>query len=360
MATVVVGLSGGVDSAVTALLLKQQGYDVIGMFMVNWEETDSHGVCTSETDFEDVKRVADTIGIPYYTVNYAKEYWDRVFEYFLASYKEGRTPNPDVLCNREIKFGPFLNQAMLLGADYIATGHYAKKVVRDGVSYLYKSSDLNKDQTYFLNQLSQEQLSKVIFPLAEIEKPEVRRIAEENNLVNAKKKDSTGICFIGERNFRKFLKEYIPMQKGKIIDLEGNVLGEHDGVMYYTIGQCRGLNLGGKDGYDNDRWFVISKDVKNNILYVNCGECDEMYSSSLIASSFNWISGRPMENEFDCYVKCRYRQPDQKAHIKILENGDVKVIFDQKQRAVTLGQFAVLYAEDGMCYGGGEIIECIK
>ena len=360
MATVVVGLSGGVDSAVTALLLKQQGYDVIGMFMVNWEETDSHGVCTSETDFEDVKRVADTIGIPYYTVNYAKEYWDRVFEYFLASYKEGRTPNPDVLCNREIKFGPFLNQAMLLGADYIATGHYAKKVVRDGVSYLYKSSDLNKDQTYFLNQLSQEQLSKVIFPLAEIEKPEVRRIAEENNLVNAKKKDSTGICFIGERNFRKFLKEYIPMQKGKIIDLEGNVLGEHDGVMYYTIGQRRGLNLGGKDGYDNDRWFVISKDVKNNILYVNCGECDEMYSSSLIASSFNWISGRPMENEFDCYVKCRYRQPDQKAHIKILENGDVKVIFDQKQRAVTLGQFAVLYAEDGMCYGGGEIIECIK
>ena len=206
MATVVVGLSGGVDSAVTALLLKQQGYDVIGMFMVNWEETDSHGVCTSESDFEDVKRVADTIGIPYYTVNYAKEYWDRVFAYFLKSYKEGRTPNPDVLCNREIKFGPFLKQAMLLGADYIATGHYAKKVVRDGVSYLYKASDLNKDQTYFLNQLSQEQLSKVMFPLAEIDKPQVRRIAEEHKLVNARKKDSTGICFIGERNFRKFLK----------------------------------------------------------------------------------------------------------------------------------------------------------
>jgi tRNA-specific 2-thiouridylase len=357
MATVVVGLSGGVDSAVTALLLKQQGYDVIGMFMVNWEETDDHGVCTSESDFEDVKRVADTIGIPYYTVNYAKEYWDRVFAYFLKSYQEGRTPNPDVLCNREIKFGPFLNQAMLLGADYIATGHYAKKIVRDGIAYLYKADDLNKDQTYFLNQLSQEQLSKVLFPLAEIEKPEVRRIAEENNLVNAKKKDSTGICFIGERNFRKFLKEYIPMQKGKIMDLEGNVLGEHDGVMYYTIGQRRGLNLGGKDGYDNDRWFVVNKDVKNNILYVNCGECEEMYSSTLLASSFNWISGKPKQNEFDCYVKCRYRQPDQEAHIKILDNGDVFITFKEKQRAVTLGQFAVLYAEDGMCYGGGEIIE---
>ena len=356
METVVVGLSGGVDSAVTALLLKQQGYNVIGMFMVNWEETDSHGICSAETDFEDVKRVANAIGIPYYTVNYSKEYWDRVFEYFLKSYKEGRTPNPDVLCNREIKFGPFLDQAMQLGADYIATGHYAKKVVRDGVAYLYKASDLNKDQTYFLNQLSQEQLSKVIFPLAEIEKPEVRRIAEENNLVNAKKKDSTGICFIGERNFRKFLKEYIPMQKGKIKDLEGNVLGEHDGVMYYTIGQRRGLNLGGKDGYDNDRWFVVDKDVKNNILYVNCGECDQMFSNELIASSFNWISGKP-SNEFDCYVKCRYRQPDQAAHVKVLENGNVHITFKEKQRAVTLGQFAVLYAEDGMCYGGGEIIE---
>ena len=359
MATVVVGLSGGVDSAVTALLLKQQGYDVVGMFMVNWEETDSHGVCTSESDFEDVKRVADTIGIPYYTVNYAKEYWDRVFEYFLKSYKEGRTPNPDVLCNREIKFGPFLNQAMQLGADYIATGHYAKKVVRDGVSYLYKASDLNKDQTYFLNQLSQYQLSKVIFPLAEIQKPKVRQIAEEHNLVNARKKDSTGICFIGERNFRKFLKEYIPMQKGIIKDMEGNILGEHDGVMYYTIGQRRGLNLGGKDGYDNDRWFVVDKDVKNNVLYVNCGECDEMFSSSLIASSFNWISGKPAD-EFDCFVKCRYRQPDQAAHVSVQSNGDVLITFKERQKAITLGQFAVLYAEDGMCYGGGEIIKCNK
>ncbi len=356
METVVVGLSGGVDSAVTALLLKQQGYNVIGVFMVNWEEDDAHGICTSEQDFEDVKRVADTIGIPYYTVNYSKEYWDRVFEYFLKSYKEGRTPNPDVLCNREIKFGPFLQHAMMLGADYIATGHYAKKVVKNGIHYLYKANDLNKDQTYFLNQLSQEQLSKVMFPLAEIDKPMVRKIAEENNLVNARKKDSTGICFIGERNFRKFLKEYIPMQKGKIMDLEGNILGEHDGVMYYTIGQRRGLNLGGKAEYDNDRWFVVNKDVKNNILYVNCGECEEMFSHSLIASSFNWISGKPCD-EFDCLVKCRYRQPDQQAHASVQPNGDVLITFKEPQRAVTLGQFAVLYAEDGMCYGGGEIIE---
>lgn len=356
MATVVVGLSGGVDSAVSALLLKQQGYDVIGMFMVNWEETDPNGVCSSKDDFEDVKRVADAIGIPYYTVNYSKEYWDRVFEYFLKSYKEGRTPNPDVLCNKEIKFGPFLNQAMQLDADYIATGHYAKKIVRNGISYLYKAKDLNKDQTYFLNQLSQEQLSKVIFPLADITKPEVREIAKQNNLVNASKKDSTGICFIGERNFRKFLKEYIPMQKGKILDLDGNVVGEHDGVMYYTIGQRRGLNIGGKADHDNDRWFVVKKDVKNNILYVNCGECPEMFSNSLIASSFNWISGCPGK-EFDCFAKCRYRQPDQKAHAKVLDNGDVLLTFDKPQRAITLGQFAVLYAEDGMCYGGGEIIE---
>lgn len=357
METVVVGLSGGVDSSVTALLLKQQGYNVIGMFMVNWEENDSHGICSAEKDFEDVKRVADAIKIPYYTVNYSKEYWDRVFKYFLKAYNEGRTPNPDVLCNREIKFGPFLDQAMLLGADYIATGHYAKKVVKDGVSYLYKAHDLNKDQTYFLNQLSQEQLSKVIFPLAEIDKPKVREIAEANGLVTAEKKDSTGICFIGERNFRKFLKQYIPMQKGKIMDLDGNVVGEHEGVMYYTLGQRRGLNIGGKADYDNDRWFVVSKDVKNNILYVNCGECPEMFSSELIAGDFNWISGEPKEKTFDCFVKCRYRQPDQAGRVTILPNGKIHIKFKEKQRAVTLGQFAVLYAEDGMCYGGGEIIE---
>lgn len=357
METVVVGLSGGVDSSVAALLLKQQGYNVIGLFMLNWEENDENGVCSAEKDFEDVKRVADKIGIPYYTVNYSKEYLDKVFKYFLDEYERGLTPNPDVLCNREIKFGPFLEHALKLGADYVATGHYCKRVDRDGKVYLYKSYDQNKDQTYFLNQVSQKQLKNVLFPLADLDKKEVRKIAEENGLVTAEKKDSTGICFIGERNFRKFLKDFIPMQEGDICDMQGRVIGRHDGVMYYTLGQRRGLNLGGKDGYDNDRWFVVKKDVKKNILYVNCGECDEMYSTSLEATGFNWIADKPTE-PFDCLVKCRYRQPDQKARCEILENGNVRLTFEEKQRAVTPGQYAVLYAEDGMCYGGGEIIWC--
>lgn len=357
MKTVVVGLSGGVDSSVAALLLKQQGYNVIGLFMLNWEENDENGVCSAEKDFEDVKRVADKIGIPYYTVNYSKEYLDRVFKYFLDEYERGLTPNPDVLCNREIKFGPFLEHALKLGADYVATGHYCKRVDKDNKVYLYKSFDKNKDQTYFLNQVSQKQLKNVLFPLADLDKKEVRKIAEEYGLVTAEKKDSTGICFIGERNFRKFLKDFIPMQEGDICDMQGNVIGRHDGVMYYTLGQRRGLNLGGKDGYDNDRWFVVKKDVKKNILYVNCGECDEMYSRELEATGFNWITDKP-NKPFECFVKCRYRQPDQKARCEILENGNIRLTFEERQRAVTPGQYAVLYADDGMCYGGGEIISC--
>lgn len=356
MKTVVVGLSGGVDSSVAAYLLKKQGYNVIGLFMLNWEETDENGNCTAEQDFEDVKRVANKIGIPYYTVNYAKEYRERVFSYFLEEYEKGYTPNPDVMCNKEIKFGPFLKHAMELGADYIATGHYCKRVDRDGKVYLYKSYDQNKDQTYFLNQLNQSQLEKTLFPLADIDKTEVRKIASELGLITADKKDSTGICFIGERNFRNFLKTFIPARKGEIKDLNGNVVGTHDGVMYYTIGQRRGLNLGGKNGYDDDRWFVVKKDVKTNTLYVNCGECEEMFSSSCLVTDFNWITEKPKQ-DFDCFVKLRYRQPDQATHVKILENGNLVLTFKEKQRAVTIGQFAVLYAEDGMCYGGGRINE---
>ena len=287
METVVIGLSGGVDSSVGALLLKQQGYNVIGLFMVNWEEDDPNGICSAERDFEDVKRVADKIGIPYYTVNYSKEYYDNVFKLFLDDYSKGLTPNPDVLCNSEIKFGPFLQYAKKLGADYIATGHYCKRVDKNGKAYLYKAFDQNKDQTYFLNQLSQEQISQVLFPLQDMDKSEVRRIAQENGLVTAEKKDSTGICFIGERNFRNFLKDFIPMQPGDICDMSGKVIGRHDGVMYYTLGQRRGLNLGGLEGYDNDRWFVVKKDVKKNILYVNCGECEEMFSTELEATNVN-------------------------------------------------------------------------
>lgn len=359
METVVVGLSGGVDSSVAAYLLKKQGYNVIGLFMLNWEEQDDADHCTAEQDFEDVKRVANKIGIPYYTVNFAREYRERVFKYFLDEYEKGYTPNPDVLCNREIKFGPFLDYALSIGADYIATGHYCKRVDRDGKVYLYKSHDKSKDQTYFLNQLSQDQLKYVLFPLADIDKTEVRKIAKELGLVTAEKKDSTGICFIGERNFRQFLKNYLPAKKGKICDLDGKVLGEHDGVMYYTIGQRRGLNLGGKNGYKDDRWFVVKKDVKTNTLYVNCGECEEMYSSGCIVREFNWITD-DMSGEFSAKAKLRYRQPDQDVSVSVIDPHTIRLDFATRQRAVTIGQFAVLYDEMGMCYGGGRIDELVR
>ena len=357
--TVVVGMSGGVDSSVAALLLKEQGYNVIGLFMVNWNEEDDNGVCTSVNDYEDVKRVCNTIGIPYFTVNYAKEYWDKVFEYFLQEYKKGRTPNPDVLCNREIKFGPFLEQAKKIGADYIATGHYAKVYEKDGLYYLAKSKDKNKDQTYFLNQLSQEQLKNTLFPLADIEKPDLRKIAQKHNFVNAGKKDSTGVCFIGERHFRQFLKQYIPMQKGDIVDTNNKVVGKHDGVYYYTIGQRRGLNIGGMSTGNGKRWYVIGKDVEKNILYVSQGEGEELYSKGLVTYKVNWIPKEPANKKFDCFAKFRYRQPDQSVSVEILKD-KVLVHFKEKQRAVTEGQFVVFYDKDENCLGGGVIEEVIK
>jgi len=360
MAKVVVGVSGGVDSSVAAYLLKQQGHDVVGLFMVNWEE-DSEA-CTAEQDYEDVKRVCSAIGIPYYSVNYAKEYYDRVFTYFLEEYKKGRTPNPDVLCNREIKFGPFLEFAKKIGADYIATGHYCKKIEKDGKYYLCKADDLNKDQSYFLNQLSQEQLKYVLFPLENIQKPQVRQIAEELGLVNAQKKDSTGICFIGERNFRNFLKQYLPAKSGKIMTLDGREVGTHEGLMYYTIGQRRGLGIGGRSDSNGERWFVLKKDLENNILYVSQGEGQELFSSAMISEKFNWIPEKPQESEFDCYAKFRYRQPDQKVHVTILGD-NIKVDFYEKQRAVTPGQFVVLYQDDNqgnsVCLGGAVIDKVI-
>ena len=352
---VVVGISGGVDSSVAAYLLKKQGHDVIGLFMINWDEQD--GQCTAEDDYEDVKRVCTKIGIPYFSVNYAKEYYDRVFQYFLDEYKAGRTPNPDVLCNREIKFGPFLEKAKALGADMIATGHYAKTIVKDGKTYLAKANDLSKDQSYFLNQLNQNQLSSVIFPLADIEKKEVREIARELELSTADKKDSTGICFIGERNFKKFLKQYLPAQPGEIRNLEGEVVGRHDGLMYYTIGQRKGLNIGGRKDGNGERWFVLKKDLENNILYVSQGECDVLFSNGLYADTFNWIPEVPKEKKFSCLAKFRYRQPDQKVFVEVLDETHIKVDFEQKQRAITEGQFVVLYTEEGICLGGGIINE---
>lgn len=356
MKTVVLGMSGGVDSAVSAWLLKRQGYNVIALFMHNWEETDD-GCCTAEQDFEDVKRVSARLEIPYYSVNFAAEYKERVFSYFLDEYSKGRTPNPDVLCNREIKFGPFLQYAKALGADYIATGHYCGIRHDNGVHYLLKAKDQNKDQTYFLNQLSQEQLADVMFPLQNVDKTEVRKIAAELGLANAKKKDSTGICFIGERNFRNFLQTYLPNQVGEIVDVNGKVVGEHIGLMYYTLGQRRGLGLGGTTE-GQGRWFVVDKDLPNNRLIVSHGDEDVLMSKSLVANRVNWIPSLPAK-QFNCKAKFRYRQPEQEVDVSVDCEGRVDVVFHEKQRAVTPGQFVVFYLED-KCIGGGVIDEVRK
>ncbi|MDE6677243.1 MAG: tRNA 2-thiouridine(34) synthase MnmA [Clostridia bacterium] len=351
--TVVVGMSGGVDSSVAALLLKEQGYRVIGLFMQNWEEQGENGACSAEEDFADVRRVSGLLDIPYYTVNFAKEYMERVFSYFLAEYKAGRTPNPDVLCNREIKFGPFKDYAKKLGADYIATGHYCGISHEGNVHRLLKAKDSNKDQTYFLNQLSQEQLAGVLFPLSGLDKSEVRAIAEKHGLATANKKDSTGICFIGERNFRKFLQGYLPAQRGKILSLEGEEVGEHLGLMYYTLGQRRGLDLGGKKGEDG-RWFVVKKDLAHNILYVSHGDEAPLFSNSCSVEGFNFIPNPPEKDEFVCKAKFRYRQGEQGVRVKRTGACTLEIYFDEPQRAVTEGQYAVLYDET-QCLGGGVI-----
>ncbi|QDP40700.1 tRNA 2-thiouridine(34) synthase MnmA [Radiobacillus deserti] len=353
---VVVGMSGGVDSSVAALLLKQQGYDVVGIFMKNWDDTDENGVCTATEDFSDVVRVCNQLDIPYYSVNFEKQYWDKVFTYFLDEYKAGRTPNPDVMCNKEIKFKAFLEHAMSLGADYLATGHYAQ-VKRDGDQVqLIRGNDDNKDQTYFLNQLSQSVLSKVMFPIGHLPKSEVRRIAKEHDLATATKKDSTGICFIGERNFKEFLSEYLPAQPGKMMTLQGEVKGSHDGLMYYTIGQRQGLGIGGA----GEPWFVVGKNLKDNVLYVEQGaETDYLNSDALIATDLNWVNEQPLTEPFECTAKFRYRQKDSKVTVHPLENGRVKVVFHQTERAVTPGQ-AVVFYQDEVCLGGGTIDEVQK
>lgn len=353
---VVVGMSGGVDSSVTALLLKQQGYDVIGIFMKNWDDTDEFGHCTAEEDSEDVRRVCEQIGIPYYTVNFEKEYFDKVFTYFLDEYKRGRTPNPDVMCNREIKFGEFLNKAMDLGADYVATGHYARVVEKDGVFQLLRGVDNGKDQTYFLNALNQKQLSKTMFPIGHLPKPEVRRIAEEAGLYTAKKKDSTGVCFIGERNFREFLSGYLPAKSGKMIDIAtGEMKGDHDGLMYYTLGQRQGLGIGGSG--NGNPWFVADKDLDQNILYVVQGDQHpSLYSTGLVASVMNWIDGseHAVGSTLHCVAKFRYRQPDQGVTLTWQADGNVHVQFDEPQKAITPGQ-AVVFYDGELCLGGGTI-----
>ena len=350
--TVVVGMSGGVDSSVAAYLLKQQSYNVIGLFMMNWEETDPSGACSADSDYADVARVCSALGIPYYSVNFAKEYRDRVFKYFLEEYAAGRTPNPDVLCNREIKFGPFREYALNMGADYIATGHYCKIEHVSGKTRLLKAKDQSKDQTYFLNQVREEQLKDVLFPLADLDKAEVRKIANEQGLSTAKKKDSTGICFIGERNFRKFLQGYLPAQPGKIVTLGGEVVGEHIGLMYYTLGQRKGLDLGGRSG-EEGRWFVVKKDLKDNILYVSHGDETPLYSRACRVKNLNWIGYSP-EQMIICSAKFRYRQPEQGVKVTLENDGSALVEFNEPQRAVTEGQYAVFYNEVA-CWGGGVI-----
>jgi tRNA-specific 2-thiouridylase len=352
--TVVVGMSGGVDSSVTALLLKQQGYRVIGMFMKNWEEKDENGVCTSTKDFEDVERVCDQLDIPYYGVEFVKEYWDGVFKNFLEEYRAGFTPNPDILCNREIKFNVFMKKALSLGADFLATGHYAQNLVIDGENRLVKGTDPGKDQTYFLYTLKKEILEKVLFPIGHLPKSEVRELARAHDLATHAKKDSTGICFIGERNFRQFLGQYLEAKPGNIKRLDGTVVGEHRGVAYYTLGQRKGLGLGG----EGDCWYVVAKDPAANVVYVERGERHPaLYADELTATEMTWVSGAPpAEMPFKCRAKARYRQQDQECVISMREDDRVRVEFTRPQRALTPGQSAVFY--DGeICLGGGIIRE---
>jgi tRNA-uridine 2-sulfurtransferase len=353
---VVVGMSGGVDSSVAALILKEQGYDVIGIFMKNWDDTDENGVCTATEDYEDVIRVCNQIGIPYYAVNFEKQYWDKVFTYFLDEYKAGRTPNPDVMCNKEIKFKAFLEHAMNLGADYLATGHYARVVDRDGERKMLRGLDENKDQTYFLNQLSQDQIDKVLFPIGNLEKSRVRELAKEANLATATKKDSTGICFIGERNFKEFLGNYLPAQPGNMETMNGEVKGKHDGLMYYTIGQRQGLGIGGS----GEPWFVVGKDLERNVLLVEQGFHNELlYSDSITAVNVSFVSDKQKPKTFECTAKFRYRQPDNAVTVELQDDGTAKVLFKEPIRAVTPGQ-AVVFYDGEECLGGGTIDEIFK
>lgn len=352
---VVIGMSGGVDSSAAALILKQQGYDVIGVFMKNWDEKDEFGYCMASRDYEDVRSVCDKIGIPYYGVNFEKEYWDRVFTYFIDEYSKGRTPNPDVMCNKEIKFKAFLEYALKLGADYIATGHYARISFYNDEYKLLRGIDANKDQTYFLCMLNRYMLSKTLFPVGGMNKHEVREIAREYDLSTAEKKDSTGICFIGERKFKEFLSNYIPAKPGRIMSLSGEVVGFHDGLMYYTLGQRKGLGIGGIG--TGEPWFVVDKDLGSNILYVVQGDHQALYSYGLYAVDLNWINKMDGNRDFNCTAKFRYRQTDQDVHVKIEEDGNCRVKFKKQQRAVTPGQ-AVVFYDGEVCLGGG-IIEAV-
>jgi tRNA-uridine 2-sulfurtransferase len=350
---VIVGMSGGVDSSVAAHLLIVQGYRVEGLYMTNWDQ-DEDGYCTAAADYQDARKVCEQLGIPLHQVNFATEYRERVFQNFLDEYRSGRTPNPDVLCNREIKFGICFDYAMRLGADFVATGHYAR-VQHSSQVCLLKGLDPQKDQSYFLSAVSAKQFAKTLFPIGELPKSEVRRLAKSLALPVHDKKDSTGICFIGERPFEEFLAKYLAAQQGDIETMTGERVGQHRGLMFYTLGQRQGLRIGGTRGHAEEPWYVVGKDLKRNVLLVAQGrDHPSLFSRGLQASTLHWIAGLPPNKQFRCMAKTRYRQPDQSCDVQLSVNGTATVRFEQPQRAVTPGQFAVFYHDD-QCLGSGVI-----
>ena len=358
---VIVGMSGGVDSSVSAHLLIEQGYQVEGLFMKNWEEDDTDEYCAASQDLEDAQLVCDKLGIKLHTINFATEYWDNVFEYFLAEYKAGRTPNPDIMCNKEIKFKAFLEFACEdLSADYIATGHYVQREFIDGQWSMLRGLDSNKDQSYFLYTLSDEQVGRTLFPVGNIEKPAVRAIAEKADLVTHNKKDSTGICFIGERKFKDFLGQYLPAQPGKIESAEGEVIGDHDGLMYHTLGQRKGLRIGGLANAGEEPWYVVEKDLLRNVLIVGQGHNHpRLFSKGLIGDQLHLVNRKPLDAPLKCTVKTRYRQDDVPCHLSPMSDGEYLVMFDEPQSSVTPGQSVVFY-QDNICLGGGIINSLIR
>ena len=349
---VIVGMSGGVDSSVAAYLLKEQGFQVEGLFMKNWEEDDQTEFCTAKVDLEDAHKVCERLNIKLHTANFVSEYWDSVFKSFIEGYAAGETPNPDILCNREIKFNHFLEYSNLLGSDYIATGHYAR--IKHGSSYpsLLKSRDLNKDQTYFLQDVAKEKLNKCLFPLGDLLKEEVREIAQSQGFENSRKKDSTGICFIGERRFDTFIKNYLSDTPGKVVDTAGRILGDHQGLHFYTIGQRKGINIGGLKNRLEAPWYVVDKEIDTNTLIISQKETDLIHNW-LRVSGINWMEDQDLP--IKCQAKIRYRQPDQKCRIVKGVNRELLVTFDRPQRAVTKGQYAAFYSGDTLL-GGGQIV----
>ncbi len=351
---IIIGMSGGVDSSVAALLLIQQGYEVEGLFMKNWEEDDDEDYCAATEDLSDATAVCETLGIKLHTVNFSSEYWDRVFQLFLDEYSAGRTPNPDILCNKEIKFRAFLDHALGLGADKIATGHYARVAETENSMQLLRGLDSNKDQSYFLYTLNQYQLSHALFPVGEYEKGTIRELAKENNLITHDKKDSTGICFIGERRFTTFLEKFLPAKPGTIQTIDGDVIGNHNGLMYYTLGQRKGLGIGGLKDSIEDPWYVVEKDLLNNILIVAQGHNHpHMFHTALEVKQLHWIAEQAPENK-KLTAKIRYRQQDQSCHLEKLGAAHYRIEFEQPQRAITPGQSVVFYSGD-TCLGGGVI-----